>query len=318
MGNETTPIPSGAEGLKELVLLAGRASGVEIITINAPAGLEGVPATIPAAIRHGTTPEVIGVEKLFEAYRDHPRFKTGTARALTLDSFILLVRRHMTEHSAVFADTNWREPSFQAVIDYHQVIDTGGGRTVPGDAANLKHRITYSFPLSEEWKAWVDVNGGRLSQGDFAAFIEDHIADLSSPTDAEKIALERDFQTTVATPADMLRLSRGLQVNVNSVAKSAVTLQSGEGQITWSEEHVDESGKPLKVPGMFLLNVAPFFMGEKARIPVKLRYRVSGGKVEWTFVIYRPDIHVTERVRTDLDHVAQHTDLPTYEGSPES
>lgn len=324
MGNEITPIPSGAEGLKELVALAGQARGLDIVTLKAPAGLEGVPAEIPAAIRHGTTPELVGVERLFEAYREHPRFKIGTAKALTLNSFIDLINRHKTPDTAVFADTNWEKPSFQAVIDYHEQNGVFAappeveGEYPVGTPGNLKHRIVYEFPLSDEWKAWVKADGERHNQAEFAAFIEDHIAEISSPTEAEVIALERDFQTTIATGADMLRLSRGLQVNVNAVAKSAVTLQTGEGQITWSEEHLDGGGQKLKVPGIFLLNIAPFFMGEKARIPVRLRYRYGGGKVDWFFAIYRPDVHVTERVRTDLDIVGEGTLVPTFEGFPEA
>lgn len=80
----------------------------------------------------------------------------------------------------------------------------------------------------------------------------------------------------------------------------------------------DAAGKPLKVPGVFVLSVAPFFMGEAVRLPVRLRYRADGGKLAWYIVPYRPDLHVTERVRDDLDMVAHGTSLPTFEGSPEA
>lgn len=325
MGTENTPIPSGAEGLKELVALAGQARGIDIVPISAPDGAEGLPATIPVGLRHGTTPELVDLSKLFEPWREHPRRKTGTATAQTLESFIALVNRHKTDDSAIFADTSWEKPSFQAVIDYHEQngITVDGAAAQPpenyvGTPGHLRHRIAYAFPLSEEWQAWVKMDGEPMSQADFAAFIEEHIRELASPLDTEKVEIERDFMTAVATPADMMKLSRGLQVNVNSVAKAAVTLQTGEGQIAWSEEHNDADGKPLKVPGVFILNIAPFFMGDKARIPVRLRYRLNGGKVVWSFSIYRPDIHVTERVREDLDRVGRDTGLPTFEGAPES
>lgn len=325
MGLETTPIPSGAEGLKELVALAGQARGVEIVNLIAPPGMQGVPEAIPVAIHHGTQPTINGVASLFEAYRDHPRRKTGTARALTLASFIHLVNRHKTADSAVFADTNWEKPAFQAVIDYHGLNTELGDfatreevESVLGTPANLKHRVAYEFPLSNEWKAWVKADGEWMEQGQFAEFIRDHVAELVSPFDPERIEIERQFQTTVATPSDLLRLSRGLQVNVESVVKQAVTLETGEGQISWEESHRDAEGKPLKVPGAFILSVAPFFGGNAIRMPVSLRYRAGGGKVRWGVVLYRPDVYVTERVRTDLDTVAHETGLPTFEGTPES
>ena len=322
MGTEVTPIPSGAEGLKELVALAGQARGIDIVTVTGPVDAVGVPSVIPVAVRHGTTPELVDVSRFFESYRDHPKDKRGTAKALTLASFIALVNRHKTEHSAVFADTDWHKPSFDAVIDYHEIDadgqDTAGTASSAPAPGNLKHHIRYEFPLSEEWQAWVKLNGEPLSQVAFAAFIEDHIAELASPTDAEALALERDFQTTVATPSALMTLSRGLQVNVDSVVKQAHTLQTGEGQIQWEETHKDGEGKPLKVPGIFILSVSPFFMGENIRIPVRLRYRAGGGKLTWYLNMYRPDEHITDRVQQDLIKVAGETALPTFEGSPEA
>lgn len=310
--------PSGAEAIREIASLAAQARGIDIVTVKAPEGLRNVPPEIPVGIRHGASPETVDLSRLFESYRERPERKTGTARALTLASFIDLTNTHKVAESVVFANTDWKQPSFQSVIDYHGASGEAASGAWEGEPGNLKHRIRYEFPLSEEWKAWVEVNGSGLSQADFAAFIEDRIAELASPMDAEKIQLERDFQTTVATPADVLRLSRGLQVNVNSQVKQIVTLQTGEGQLTWDEGHTDGDGKPLKVPGIFLVSVAPFFMGDPVRIPARLRYRVSAGKVTWSILLYRPDKYVTERVREDLDKVARETGLPAFEGSPES
>jgi uncharacterized protein YfdQ (DUF2303 family) len=318
--NETT-VPTVA-AIDSLTDLAAEARGVDLVGITAPSTLEGVPSYIPLGIRHGKTPEPIDLSRFFEPYRTRPARKAGTAQALTLQSFVDLVNRHKTEHSAIFANTDWREPSFTAVIDYHRLsstIETESAPTQiqPGEPDNGKHRVRYAFPLSDEWKAWVANNGERMTQAEFACFLEDRIAELSAPNDAEKIALERDFATKVATPAEVIQLSRGLQVNVGATVKNAITLQSGEGQIVWQESHTDESGQPIKVPGIFLLAVAPFFMGEKIRVPVRLRYRPKNGALEWFYNIYRPDQFVTERVRDDLDTVEQATNLPTFEGSPE-
>lgn len=330
------PFPSG-EMIEAIKDLAVRAAGVSISSVWHPsAGTAGVPAAIPVAIKHGEQPSVESVADLFERYRTRPVRKSGIAKALTLQSLIDLTQRHQTEHTAVFADTNWRQPSITAVIDYHEidqvvgdVVPEGADPTSldaaladdvaiePGAPAFGKHRIHYAFPLSEEWQAWVKQDGKPMEQADFAAFIEDHIAELSAPTDAERIWLERDFQTMVATPAQLIQLSRGLQVNINAVVKNVVTLQSGEGQVTFDEQHVGSDGKPLKVPGLFVLNIAPFFMGTAISIPVRLRYRPAGGKVVWFYQIYRPDEHITGRIRADLRKVAEETGLPAYEGSPE-
>lgn len=289
--------------------LGRRANSIEIESIFDP-GLDGVPEEIPVAIVRGEKPEIQSVAHLFEAYRTHPSAKKGTAKVLTLDSFMMLTKRHSTEHSAVFADTNWRSPSFTAVIDYHQLDNDGR-------PDNGKHRVHYDFPLSDAWTLWTSQDSKPMDQQDFAAFLEDHIADLSSPLDEERAHLESTFATKVATPAELIQLSRGLQVNVEAKVASAVTLQSGEGKIVFEESHRDAAGQPISVPGLFILQVEPFFMGERVRIPCRLRYRVKGGTLAWSFALYRPDQHVTDRVRADLDIVRNETGLPCFEGAPE-
>ncbi len=330
-----------AEAIKELVALASQARGLEITTIANVAEVDGLPVQIPVGIRHGTTPEVVDLSRLFEAWRDRPATKRGTATALTLKSFVDLTNRHKTPHSAIFADTDWRKPSLLAVIDYHEkapelgelpAISTDAPMPDSPDAVyvagvagsimtrpdNLKHRIAYAYPLSDTWKAWIAQNGEMMTQGDFAAWIEDHIADLSSPEDAEKIWLERDLQTTVATPSALIQISRGLQINVEAKVKNVVTLQTGAAQIAFEENHLGGDGKPLTIPGAFLLQVAPFFGGDVVRVPVRLRYRVMGGVTKWFFSMHRPDLYITQRLKDDIFYVARDTALPVYEGTPEA
>jgi hypothetical protein len=92
-------------------------------------------------------------------------------------------QRHMDDDSAVFADMTWTAPKFTAVIDYHR--RAADEQTLAGEDTDhaprwLKHTISYTFPLGEDWKKWVEQNGKPMKQLDFAAFIEDRIAELAS------------------------------------------------------------------------------------------------------------------------------------------
>lgn len=319
MTKTVPPAPDAADAiatpfsidLAEAARLGAAAQGIEIVLIDAPEGFTGLPAKVPVALHRGETPAVNALANVLESYRLHPKRKQGTAEAQTFESFCELINRHKSEHSVIFADADWRKPSFTAVIDYHHL-------GVDGQPDYGKHRVHYAFPLSEEWQAWNKMNGQKMTQEDFAYFLEDRVAELSAPTDEERIWLERDFATTVATPSQLVELSRGLQVNVASKVKAAHTLANGEGQIVWEESHQDANGAPLKVPGIFILSVPPFFMGDKMRIPVRLRYRAAGGSVTWFYQIYRPDQFITEHVRHALFDAREKTDLPAYEGKPES
>ncbi|PZU83964.1 MAG: hypothetical protein DI527_23420 [Chelatococcus sp.] len=293
-----------------IVDLTRKSLAPTIVNVALPDLGPGLPGSIPVVIdmRNGS---IASAGSFIENYRFKPSRKRGSATALTLQSFIDLTNRHKTEHSAVFANTEWTAPGFTAVIDYH---DKASG----GPADNLRHRVTYAFPLSDEWKAWVAQNGEAMEQSDFAAFLEDRIADLTAPNDHERIQLERDFDTKIATPAQLIQLSRGLSIHVASAVKNIVNLATGEASIQFDEQHTDGNGQPIKVPGLFMLAIAPFFMGEKITIPVRLRYRKAGTKILWFYQLYRPDLHVTERVRDDLTTVADRTGLPTFEGAPEA
>jgi hypothetical protein len=288
--------------------LAAAASAVAELDVSTEGLGEGLPPAVPILYSHRDG-RLLDVRQQIEAFRLRPHAKTGTASAQTVDTFIALVNRHKTADSVVFADSNWRKPSFTAVIDYH--------RTESTEPDNLRHRIAYSFPLSDEWQIWLKGNRERMTQADFAAFLEDRVADLASPFDTEKTEFEQLFKTKIAAPNELITFSRGLEVAVEAKVKNVVTLQSGEGQILYDEVHKDMNGAKIIVPGLFMLSIPIFFMGLPVRVPVRLRYRASGGDISWFYDIYRPDTFVTERIREDLRIVGSQTGLPTFEGTPE-
>lgn len=309
--NTSEALRLDGDAVEKLATLGARASGVEIAFVDyANKGMPGLPDRFPIAIVHGDKPEIVDLKVSAEYWRTSPDRRRGVANARSLQSFIDLVKRHATEHSVVFADSDWTKPSLTAVIDYHD-------KDPQGFADNGVHRVRYSFPLSEEWQAWVKTNGVAMTQADFAAFVEDRIPDITAAEDATRLMVERDLLTTVATPAQLIQLARGLQVNVEAQVKNSVTLQSGEGQVVFEERHTGADGQPIKVPGAFVLFVAPFFRDDPVEVPVRLRYRAKSGALIWFYQLYRPDRVIAEAVDHAMASVKSATGLPVYEGEPE-
>ncbi|OMQ44952.1 DUF2303 family protein [Ensifer sp. 1H6] len=294
------------KGAVEAVAKLAKQSEMKVISITLPEKINGLPSEIPA-LAHPESGRVISLYDQLAPWRTRPERKVGTARAETLESFIDLILRHKQDNSVIFAQTDWQKPALTAVIDYHDANGPDNG----------KHRIHYQFPLSEEWKAWLAINGKNMDQTAFAEFIENHIADLSSPHHDESTDFERMFGAKVGFPNDIVMLSRGLQINAETRVKQAVRLQTGETQILFEEDHKNASGEPLMVPGVFVLQISPFFMGEPTRIPVRLRYRLISGSLTWICELYRPDRYITDQVRSDLNRAADETSLPKFEGAPE-
>jgi uncharacterized protein YfdQ (DUF2303 family) len=256
-----------------------------------------------AIIRKGDTVEIQSLAPHVEAVRGKPLARRGTAQVTSLASFITLVNRHKVEtESVIFANTDWRKPSLTAVIDYHvaaKPTDKTDEAFEDAGARNGKHRVHYAYPLSEPWKEWIEANGRKMTQADFAAFLEEHITELAAPTDAERIKWEGDFKAKFATPAELLDLSRGLEVTVGAKVKNRTKLQTGETQMVFEVEYADANGGELVVPGLFLLSVAPFHRGEAIRIPVRLRFRAGGAEIVWFFEMVRPDLFIDERLKDD-------------------
>ncbi len=214
-------------------------AGTGLVTI-CPTDAFGLPGEVPILINRKNG-SASSIRSLIEEYREKPDRKKGTAIVNTLDSFVALTNRHKTGNSAIFADTDWRKPSLTTVVDYHE-------RETGGLADNGKHRVHYPFPLSEEWQAWIAQDGKPMDQGDFAEWIEDHLPELAAPDPREAEHYLETFGLKVAAPNEMVALSRGLQIHVESRVKNNVVLQSGEGQITWDEEHRDAAGNRIIHP----------------------------------------------------------------------
>lgn len=333
-----------AEALKLLAEMAAAAKGVQAqvtpMTTRDPDNLLLADPNIVAVRKlsgGGSDIEFRNLDSLVEPLRARPLRRKGAARAHTLTSFCDLANRHSDPGSAIFCNPDWKKPSLLAVLNYHQPVapppPAKEGETAPAFdveptldstyARHGDHRITYDFPLSEPWCAWVKHalgtgDGGWKKQAEFAAFLEDHLQETASPTEAERNLWERELRGKIATPNELLDLANGLEVYESATYKSREKLSSGESALTFETAHLNSKGEPLVVPSVFVVAVPVFDGGEPVRIPARLRYRAAGGAgVLWGYQLHRPDLAVRERIETDLAQVAQATGLPVYLGAPE-
>lgn len=250
----------------------------------------------------------------FDPFREHPVRREGRAVAQTLDSFAKLMQRYEGENSAVFAqrDEVGKNLSLLGVIDYHEAGPLG-------EARFCRHSVIYKFPLSEEWKAWAAASGVEKTQADFAAFIEERIADVSDPGSASESTKElvKQLEVHLASASRLMELSRGLSIHVNSKLTGTQNTSTGERVLAFSEDHQDPKGAPLKIPGAFLITIPVFHDDGAYPIPVRLTYRVSGGAVLWKVTLYRADRALDHAFKTAVNKVDDAVDCPIYFGSPE-
>lgn len=301
------------------VKAAGKASMLKLEDGQVEIGV----AVLPQGIR------IESVKKYMDEYRLAPERKKGTAHLGDLASFIAMVNRFKDENSTIFARPA-PTPSLLAVFNYNEATDVVriDPEKEPGDQVTHiegkprfgDHRADYIFPLSEEWKTWNAQDGEPLTQEAFAAFIEDHIGDVADSGAASNELSAFFFEklgVTFASPARLIELSRGLSVRVGQKVRNAQNLATGEAQVQFIEEHNDESGGPLKVPGAFLLAIPVFQFGPLYQVAARLRYRVSGGNIVWFFELHRADRIFDHAFKEACETAKKDTSLPLFIGAPE-
>jgi hypothetical protein len=307
--NPISIIPNGADGIDRIVEMA-KAANATTFQVISTAGLgDGLPEQVLLAV-DARSGNIKALKDQIEAYRQGPKRRTGKASATTLDSFIDLLKRHATDtETAVFASTTYPALELTAVVNYH---------TTGKVAGHTDHRISYAFPITPEMKAWLQKNGESFSQGEFAEWLDEHCADLAEAEEGEKLQYEVLFKERFADPARLIELSRDLEISVGGKVKQNIRLASGERSLVFEETHSDSNGQPISIPGLFMLSIPAWVDGVPVRIPARLRYRVRGGEISWSYQLYRPDIALRDQVKKDLETVAENTGLPVFEGKPEA
>lgn len=260
---------------------------------------------IPAGIKIEST------KKYNDEYLTAPERRKGIAKVGDIESFIAHVNRFKDVDSALFANNSPQNPGLTAVLDYHK-------QTAIGEPRFGEHRTHYSFPLSKEWKTWTESDGAKLSQGDFAAFIEDNILDCSiDEGGSERItALKSLLGGSFASPQKLVELSRGLTVNETSKVRGVTNLSTGETSIVYETEHQDTQGAPIQVPNMFLITIPVFEGGDRYRIAVRLRYRKSSS-ITWFYELSQVEEVFNDAIKGACEKAKTETALPLFVGAPE-
>lgn len=318
-------------------------SGTEDITIKG----ESIVEQIRALVEHYQSPEIIEIvdpitavkglavktlghvkqldPSYFEGYRARPAAIVGSASLTSIESLIEHVNRNKDDGSALFACDNRSSPSITAVYDYHDAQKEDV--LAPFKRARFcQHRAFYGFPLSDEWNAWTSKNGHKMSMTDFAAFLEDRIIDVVDVApDADLggdlgryVSAITGGTGKIASPSQLVNLSRNLVINESSQLGEAINLATGEAQINFVSTHTDGKGGPVNVPGLFLIAIPIFNNGPAYQLAARLRYRKAAGQLSFYYEMWRHDRAFDHAFTEACTRVRDETELPLFLGKRES
>lgn len=288
--------------------------GVEVLDAEqVDACLAGEVVVVPKGMT------VQDLRPLIDARLEAPRRTKGTARHTTLASFIDAVNRFKNTAlvgegvemwSAVFATDDMAAPKLLCVVDYHGPYQPRFG----------EHLIEYAFPLSDEWRAWQAAFASKgMSQAEFAALLEDRITDVievgAVGERGQKMA--ESLGLSLAGSASVLALSRGISIKAETRVNSITNLSTGEGKILFEEKHGDEGGGAVRVPGGFVIGIPVVRGGPLFQVFVRIRYRLSGGAIVWSFTPHRLDAVFRAAFEEACGEVREKTGVPLFYGTPE-
>ena len=72
-----------------------------------------------------------------------------------------------------------------------------------------------------------------------------------------------------------------------------------------------------KAKGSMTIKIV-FRAGELYEVPVRLRYRVTGQNVKWSYELYRPEAVFDHAIEGACEAAKEKTALPLFYGSPEA
>lgn len=223
------------------------------------ASLRSTPQTIGAGIPYVVVPagfEIKALERLMVA----PVRTRAKADFVNVASFASYVGARKEDRTIVTADE--KGASVTAIIDYHHERAAAFG----------EHVVTLKLTPTDEWAAWQTANGKRMSQHQFAEFIENNLPDIASPTGAE-----------------VLEVAKSLAIDKKVNFLSSTRLQDGNREFVYQESQEASAAKgTLRVPETFTLGLAPFLGAAKYSLVARLRFRIEEAKLVLWYDLLRP------------------------------
>lgn len=214
--------------------------------------------------------------------QERPQQLKQSVQLTTEDSFVEYFNRYATESSTIFVDD--KTSVFTAVLDYHDD---------PAKPAWKRHTANYSCPKTKEWGSWIECNNKKMTQEEFALFIEDNLKEIIKPNGA-----------------DMLQIAANLKAKNDVDFKSAIRLDNGQVQFAYTETVSGQAGLngQMQIPEKIKLIIAPYFKGAAYEIEARFRYRITPQGLQMWYTLIRPHIFsddaftdIVEKVKSKID-----------------
>lgn len=184
------------------------------------------------------------------------------------------------------------------IVDYHEDTHDAEGEPAP---RWCQHRVDLTLRKSEEWVIWTSSNTKRMSQEDFARFLEDNSPDLLEPQPATMLEIARSMTAKQEINVEAaVRTNKGATFRYNEVVRAGGLGPAGE----------------FSVPDEFSINIPVYVGSQPIGIRARLRYQIGAGKLTMWYDLWR--FQQAERAAFDrvLSGISEDTDVRIIKGTP--
>lgn len=210
-------------------------------------------------------------------------------------SFTAYLIKHAEVGAMIYADVDTIKEQFSlvGVLNDHS-------NEIPGWR---DHTCTLSRKRSVEWTRWASKNNSPMPQHEFAAWIEDNLADIAGVEG-------------MPTGSEMLQMALGFERTSEKRLKSRINLQSGGFRLEYVDDEEKDTRTSMEVFARFSIGI-PVFDGAGAayQIDARLKYRESGGKLSFWYELIRPYRVFRQAVEEEVAEIAKAADLAIINGN---
>lgn len=237
-----------------------------------------------------------------EKHLPHPLRQRGTVILHDADSFVDYVNIHAERNQT----SVWMNADFaKLAICFTAVLNDHTPSTIhPTVQAGWRDFTAKFSPVkTEEWGRWVGQDRQKMSQTDFANFIEDNLRDIASiegmPNGSQILEMALNFEATN-----------------DKKFKSATRLQSGGISMEYIDKEDSATLARMSVFDRFALGIRPYLGGDAYRLDARLKYNIREGKLTLWYELIRPDKLIEDAALAISQHIRQQTGLTFYAGNP--
>ncbi|MFZ4539919.1 DUF2303 family protein [Propionivibrio sp.] len=247
-------------------------------------------------IKFAIAPDSYSVINL-EKHMPSPVRNRGAIVTSDSPSFIDYLNKYQHQDaSKIYAeiDSDKSHCKLVAVLDDHT-------KSLPGWR---EHTCTFSPKQAVEWTRWIGKNQVKMTQSDFASWLEDNLPDIATVAG-------------MPTGAEILSMALGFEANSDKKLRSKVNLQSGGFTFEFVSKEDERTRATMQVFERFTIGI-PVFDGSANAYPLesRLKYREKDGVITFWYELIRPDRVFKTAVTDEVNTIKRDTNLLLIYGSP--